>query len=65
MLERSPKHEVQGASTSSTTRRISTATPGIFQRPFAPMQPQPHSTQPNLGMSLDNDKVIQLLTSLT
>ena len=38
---------------------------GIFQRPFTPMQPQPPPVQSNSGTSLDNYKVIQLLTTLT
>ena len=39
--------------------------PEIFQRPFAPTQPQPQSAQPNSGSSMDNDTIIQILTSLT
>ncbi|XP_070669138.1 uncharacterized protein [Malus domestica] len=38
---------------------------GLYQRPFAPIQPQPQSAQSNSGSSLDNDKLLQLLTSLT
>lgn len=38
--------------------------PGLYQRPFAPPLP-PQSAQPNSGTSLDNDKVLQVLTSLT
>ena len=37
--------------------------PGIFQRPFAPTQPQPQSVQPNSGSSMDNDQIVQLLTT--
>ena len=39
--------------------------PEMFQKPYAPMQSQPQSAPNNSGLSLDNDKVIQLLTSLT
>ncbi|CAN6686034.1 unnamed protein product [Malus baccata var. baccata] len=39
--------------------------PGLYQRPFAPPQLPLQSAQPNSGSSLDNDKVLQLLTSLT
>ena len=31
---------------------------GLYQRPFAPPQPPPQSSQPNSGSSLDNDKIL-------
>ncbi|KAM1705819.1 hypothetical protein ACFX2K_028049 [Malus domestica] len=39
--------------------------PRMFQRPFAPMQPQPQSAQLNSGSSMDSDTILKLLTSLT
>ncbi|CAL8089530.1 unnamed protein product [Prunus armeniaca] len=39
--------------------------PGLYQRPFAPAQPQPQIAQSNSGSPLDNDKMLQVLTSLT
>ncbi|CAL8082989.1 unnamed protein product [Prunus armeniaca] len=39
--------------------------PGLYQRPFAPAQPQPQTAQSNSGSPLDNDKMLQVLTSLT
>ncbi|KAM1050615.1 hypothetical protein ACFX1Q_032315 [Malus domestica] len=37
---------------------------GMYQRPYVPTQVQPQSTQTNLGTSMDNDQIVQLLTSL-
>ncbi|CAN6726189.1 unnamed protein product [Malus baccata var. baccata] len=39
-------------------------TPGMYQRPYVPTQVQPQSTQTNSGTSMDNDQIVQLLTSL-
>ncbi|CAL2228447.1 unnamed protein product [Prunus armeniaca] len=39
--------------------------PGLYQRPFAPAQPRPQTAQSNSGSPLDNDKMLQVLTSLT
>ncbi|XP_070672479.1 uncharacterized protein [Malus domestica] len=38
---------------------------GIYQRSYEPPQPPPQSAQTNSGSSLDNDKVLSILTSLT
>ncbi|CAN6707429.1 unnamed protein product [Malus baccata var. baccata] len=38
--------------------------PGFYQNPFAPTQPQAQTTQTNLGSSIDNDQIFQLLTSM-
>ncbi|TQD81555.1 hypothetical protein C1H46_032887 [Malus baccata] len=38
--------------------------PGMYQRPYVPTQVQPQSTQTNSGTSVDNDPIVQLLTSL-
>ena len=37
----------------------------FYQWPYAPSQPPPQSSQTNLGTSMDNDQIVQLLTSLT
>ena len=37
---------------------------GIFPKPYVPMQSQPQSAPNNSGSSMDNDQVIQLLTTL-
>ncbi|CAL8087849.1 unnamed protein product [Prunus armeniaca] len=39
--------------------------PGLYQRPFAPPQPQPQIAQSNSGSPLDNDQMLKVLTSLT
>ncbi|CAL2247422.1 unnamed protein product [Prunus armeniaca] len=39
--------------------------PGLYQRPFAPPQPQPQTAQSNSGSPLDNDQMPKVLTSLT
>ncbi|KAM2638156.1 hypothetical protein EV1_022565 [Malus domestica] len=39
--------------------------PELYQRPFIPPQLPTQSAQSNSGSSLDNDKVLQLLTLLT
>ncbi|CAL8116812.1 unnamed protein product [Prunus armeniaca] len=39
--------------------------PGLYQRPFAPPQPQPQTAQSNSGSPLDNDQMLKVLTSLT
>ena len=39
--------------------------PGMFQKPYAPMQSQTQSAQNNSGSSFHNDKVLQLLTSMS
>ncbi|KAM2622881.1 hypothetical protein TB2_027456 [Malus domestica] len=36
----------------------------MYQRPYVPTQVQPQSTQTNSGTSMDNDQIVQLLTSL-
>ncbi|CAL2228216.1 unnamed protein product [Prunus armeniaca] len=38
---------------------------GLYQRPFAPAQPQPQTAQSNSGSPLDNDQMLKVLTSLT
>ena len=38
---------------------------GLYPRPFAPPQPHPQSAQLNSGSLMDNDKILQILTSLT
>ncbi|KAM2047933.1 hypothetical protein ACFX1T_006527 [Malus domestica] len=38
--------------------------PGMFPRPYAPTQPQPQSAQPKSGSSMDNDQIVQLLTTV-
>ncbi|KAM1002846.1 hypothetical protein ACFX2C_003232 [Malus domestica] len=50
---------MDGISTTSTTRRISTTTLGMLPRPDVPTQPQPKS-----GSSIDNDQIVQLLTTV-
>ncbi|KAM2080865.1 hypothetical protein ACFX1T_034577 [Malus domestica] len=37
----------------------------FYQWPYAPPQPGPQSSQTNSGTSMDNDQIVQLLTSLT
>ncbi|KAM2913824.1 hypothetical protein COP2_044430 [Malus domestica] len=39
--------------------------PGLYQRPFALPQVPPQSAPTNSGTSLDNDKILQVLASLT
>ncbi|CAN6547325.1 unnamed protein product [Malus baccata var. baccata] len=39
--------------------------PGVFQRPYVPPQVPPQSAQQNSGSKLDNDTLLQLLSSLT
>ncbi|CAL2270599.1 unnamed protein product [Prunus armeniaca] len=39
--------------------------PGLYQRPFAPPQPQPQTAQSNSGSPLDNDQMLKVLTSLS
>ncbi|KAM1000297.1 hypothetical protein COP2_007220 [Malus domestica] len=37
----------------------------FYQWPYAPPQPRPQSSQTNSGTLMDNDQIVQLLTSLT
>ncbi|KAM2053582.1 hypothetical protein ACFX1T_003206 [Malus domestica] len=37
----------------------------FYQWPYAPPQPHPQSSQTNSGTSMDNDQIVQLLTSFT
>ncbi|XP_070664548.1 uncharacterized protein [Malus domestica] len=37
---------------------------GMYQRPYTPTQVQPQSAQTNSSTSMDNDQIVQLLTSL-
>ncbi|KAM2908560.1 hypothetical protein COP2_048052 [Malus domestica] len=39
-------------------------TPGFYQKPLAPTQPQAQPTQTNSDSSIDNDQIFQLLTSM-
>ncbi|KAM1877754.1 hypothetical protein ACFX14_039817 [Malus domestica] len=36
----------------------------MFPRPYAPTQSQPQSAQPKSGSSIDNDQIVQLLTTV-
>ena len=63
-LERSFKFYVVGTSTSSK-RRILAAIWGILFKTYAATTASPQQFQSNSSMSMDHDKILQVLTSLT